>query len=370
MGVGAGAVEGVAVNPGFWRGRRVLLTGHTGFKGSWLALWLQALGAELTGFSLEPPTEPSLFQVAAVGSGITSVHGDVREPEAVVSVFRRSSPEVVVHMAAQSLVRRSYRQPVETYATNVMGTVHVLEAARQVPGVKAVLVVTTDKCYENVGWEHGYIESDRLGGYDPYSSSKAAAEVVTAAMRRSFLAEAGTAVATARGGNVIGGGDWAEDRLLPDVVRAFLAGRPALIRNPGAVRPWQHVLVPLSGYLTLLEKLWERGAEFAEAWNFGPAEEDARPVSWLVDRACQLWGAGASWETDDGQHPYEAHYLKLDSAKARARLGWTAPWDLQQALALTVEWFRSYQQGRDPRALTLKQIEAYQGLLRPAGARA
>lgn len=353
------AISAGAVRPAFWRGRRVLLTGHTGFKGSWLALWLQRLGAELTGLALAPPTRPSLFEEAQVGAGMRSVLADIRDLGAVSRVWAESRPEVVIHLAAQSLVRHSYQAPVDTYATNVMGTVHLLECARTIPGIRALVNITTDKCYDNREWHWGYRENDRLGGHDPYSNSKACAELVTAAYRSSFF-HTGAALASARAGNVIGGGDWAKDRLIPDILAAFGQGRPVVIRNPAAIRPWQHVLEPLRGYLLLAQQLCEEGPDFAEAWNFGPADEDARPVAWIVERMARLWGEQAGWRLDSGAHPHEASYLTLDIAKARHRLGWHPVLGLDQALALTVAWAKQRHAGADVAALTLEQIEAYQ----------
>lgn len=353
------------MNPAFWAGKRVLLTGHTGFKGGWMALWLQSLGAELTGYALPPPTQPSLFDLADVGQGMHSVTGDIRDLAALQATLAACQPEVVFHMAAQPLVRYGYQNPVETYATNVMGTVHLLEAVRQTPGVRAVVNITTDKCYENREWAWGYRENEALGGYDPYSNSKGCAELVSAAYRSSFFhpqdqARHGVALATVRAGNVIGGGDWAADRLLPDILAAFAQGRPATIRNPHAVRPWQHVLEPLRGYLTLAERLVAQGADFAEAWNFGPNEGDARPVDWVATQMATLWGQGARWQTDGGAHPHEAQHLKLDISKARSRLGWHPALPLQDALRLTITWAQQQQAGADMRAITLAQIAHYQ----------
>ena len=348
----------------FWAGKRVLLTGHTGFKGSWLALWLQQLGAQVTGYALAPPTVPSLFALARIGELIDSHLGDVRDGATLAEVVAAARPEIVLHLAAQPLVRESYRLPQETYATNVMGTVHLLEAVRRCDSVRAVVNVTTDKCYDNREWCWGYRENEPLGGFDPYSSSKACAELVSAAYRTSFFsaagAQSGVALATARAGNVIGGGDWAGDRLVPDCLRALLADAPVRIRNPHAIRPWQHVLEPLSGYLLLARRLYEAGAEFAEAWNFGPAETDARPVAWIVERLCGLWGESAGWQLDPGEHPHEANYLKLDCSKARTRLGWSPAWNLGEALEAIVAWTRAYKDGADLRAFTLSQIETYQ----------
>lgn len=361
------AVEGLGVNPAFWAGRRVLLTGHTGFKGSWMALWLQSLGAQVTGFALAPPTRPNLFDMASVGHGMTSVLGDIRDLAALQAVLAQHQPEIVIHMAAQALVRHSYQNPVETYASNVMGTVHLLEAVRNTPGVKAVVNITTDKCYENREWAWGYRENEPMGGYDPYSNSKGCAELVTAAYRSSFFnpktyAQHGMAVASVRAGNVIGGGDWAEDRLLPDILAAFEAGRPARIRNPHAIRPWQHVLEPLRGYLSLAERLHEQGPAFGEGWNFGPLDEDAKPVDWIVRQMASLWGQGADWSVDEGAHPHEAHYLKLDISKARSQLQWHPALRLPQALQLIIEWAQQRRAGADMRTVTLAQIAHYQQL--------
>ena len=349
----------------FWRGKRVFLTGHTGFKGSWLALWLQCLGAEVSGYALDPPTNPNLFDLAKVGEGLRDVRGDVRDLESVCKALREASPEIVIHMAAQSLVRRSYIEPVETYATNVMGSVNVLEAVHRTGGVRAVLIVTSDKCYENQGWLRGYSEDDPMGGHDPYSSSKGCAELVTAAYRRSFFAgDSGESIglASARAGNVIGGGDWAEDRLIPDMMRAAMAGRTVRLRNPNAIRPWQHVLEPLSGYLMLSERLYHDGQLFAEGWNFGPADDDAKPVEWIARKMASLW-TEMNWAKDDASHPHEAHYLKLDCSKVRARLGWTPRLPLAEALSWTVQWYKAYDSNADMRRLTEEQIETYSGLM-------
>jgi CDP-glucose 4,6-dehydratase len=354
------------MNPGFWAGRRVLVTGHTGFKGSWLSLWLNSMGARVTGYALAPSTDPSLFEIAKVGSRIDSVIGDVRDIDAVRACVRRSDPEVVIHMAAQALVRTSYADPVMTYQTNVMGTVNVLEALRDSDSVRSVVVVTTDKCYENREWIWGYRESDPLGGRDPYSSSKACAELVTAAYRSSFFGDSKPAVgiASARAGNVIGGGDWSVDRLVPDVTTGFVNGRAVTIRNPTAIRPWQHVLEPLGGYLLLAERLFEDPAAFSEGWNFGPRDEDAKPVSWLACRLAELWGADASWTSPAGGEVHEAHALKLDCSKARNLLGWTPRLDLDEALSWVVEWYRAHAEGMDAGGVALKQIERYGTLLR------
>ena len=347
------------VEPGFWEGRRVLLTGHTGFKGAWLSLWLQSIGARVIGFSLDVPTEPSLYTLARVGEGMEDIRGDVRDPDAVAAAIAGAEPEIVIHMAAQSLVRRSFAEPQLTYATNVMGTVNVLEGVRaRGAGVRVLVNVTSDKCYENREWEWGYREHEPMGGHDPYSSSKGCAELVAAAWRRSFFADPdGTRLASARAGNVIGGGDWGEDRLVPDVMRAALAGEAAEIRNPNSIRPWQHVLSPLSGYLILAQRLWEAPAD-EPGWNFGPPERDARPVGWVVQRLAELWPGGIDWKLDDGPHPHEARYLKLDSSLARARLGWRPLVELEATLASIVDWYRALAEGRDMRELTLGQIES------------
>jgi CDP-glucose 4,6-dehydratase len=361
------AVEGMGMNPSFWSGKRVFITGHTGFKGSWLCLWLQQLGAQVTGYALAPPTNPSLFEVAQVAQGMKSVIGDIRDGAMLTNAMRLAAPDIVIHMAAQPLVRRSYVDPVETYSTNVMGTVNLLEAVRRISSVRAVVNVTTDKCYENKEWVWGYRESEPMGGFDPYSSSKGCAELVTAAYRNSFFnsskySEHKVALAAARSGNVIGGGDWAADRLVPDILRAIEAGQSVNIRNPHATRPWQHVLEPLSGYLALAEKLYLQGPAFAEAFNFGPAEEDAKPVQWIVEQVTQRWGEGAAWHLDGGTHPHEAHYLKLDCSKARAALNWRPRWHLDQALHVIIVWYKAYsahQSSQDMRTLCIQQINDY-----------
>ena len=354
-----GAVEVLEMNTQFWRGRRVLMTGHTGFKGSWLCLWLTSLGAEVHGYALPPPTDPSLFEVAKIGDLLAaSEMADLRNGEALSAVVSRACPEIVFHLAAKPLVRYSYREPVETYAVNVMGTVNLLEAIRQTDCVRAVVCVTTDKCYENREWPWGYRENEPLGGHDPYASSKACAELVSTAYRHSFFSASGVALATARAGNVIGGGDWAADRLLPDILRALDAGEPLTIRSPGAIRPWQHVLEPLSGYMALAEALVASGAQAAEAWNFGPVDDDARPVGWILDRLSARVPE-LRWQCDASPQPHEANYLKLDSSKARARLGWAPRWRLDKALDMTVDWHRAWRQGGDMRAASLAQIAEY-----------
>lgn len=343
----------------------MLITGHTGFKGSWLSLWLQSLGAQVVGYALSPPTKPSLFEVAEVSKGMTSIIGDIRDLEHLRAVFAEHRPEIVIHMAAQPLVRYSYVEPVETYSTNVMGTVNLLEAVRSTNSVKAVVNVTTDKCYENREWAWGYRENEPMGGYDPYSSSKGCAELVTAAYRNSYFHPEkynthGVAIASGRAGNVIGGGDWAGDRLIPDIMRAIMQGNPVNIRSPHSIRPWQHVLEPLSGYLILAQKLYEEGPGYAEGWNFGPNDEDAKPVQWIVEKLTQAWGEGASWVLDGGDHPHEAHYLKLDCSKAKARLDWHPRWDLPTTLDSIIQWHKQWLAGDNMQKVSLQQIADYQ----------
>lgn len=352
------------MSPDFWRGKRILMTGHTGFKGSWLSLWLQSLDAQVIGYALAPPTNPSLFDVAKVGAGMTSIIADIRDLEKLRTVFSEHQPEIVIHMAAQPLVRYSYIEPVETYSTNVMGTVNLLEAVRSTKSVKAVVNVTSDKCYENREWVWGYRENEAMGGYDPYSSSKGCAELVASAYRNSYFhpdkyKQHGVAIASARAGNVIGGGDWAGDRLIPDILRAIAENKPVDIRNPHAIRPWQHVLEPLSGYLQLAQKLYAEGTTYAEGWNFGPNDEDAKPVQWIVEKLTQSWGEGASWTVDEKSHPHEAHYLKLDCSKAKTRLDWHPRWHLEDTLNAIIEWHRAYRDGKDMHALSLRQIQQY-----------
>ena len=356
------------MNSDFWRGKRVLMTGHTGFKGGWLSLWLQAMGAKVVGYALDAPTNPSLFEVAEVGKGMTSIIGDIRDLEKLRAVFAEHKPEIVIHMAAQPLVRYSYIEPVETYSTNVMGTVNLLEAVRSIASVRAVVNVTSDKCYENREWIWGYRENEAMGGYDPYSSSKGCAELVASAYRNSFFnpakySEHHVALANARAGNVIGGGDWADDRLIPDILNAISDGRPVVIRNPHAIRPWQHVLEPLCGYLQLAQKLYEEGTAYAEGWNFGPNDEDAKPVQWIVERLTQQWGDDASWERDNADHPHEAHYLKLDCSKAKMRLDWQPRWNLARTLEMIVAWQRAYMTKEDMKLKTLEQIAAYRAVI-------
>ena len=355
------------VNHLFWRGRRVFLTGHTGFKGSWLSLWLNALGADVTGYALGPPTQPNLFSQARVAEKIRSICGDIRDFAHLKSAMAECRPEVVIHLAAQSVVRASYENPIENYSSNVMGTVHVLEAVRQLKQPCAIVNVTSDKCYENREWIWGYRENEPMGGHDPYSNSKGCAELVTSAYRDSFFSPDsvgthGVSLGSARAGNAIGGGDWTAYQLVPDLMRAFLSGEPCLIRNPSASRPWQFLLEPLRGYLILAERLVEDGARFASGWNFGPADAEVKPVSWIADELVSLWGNGASWALDSGAHPHEAQALKLDVTKAAANLQWRPVLPLKQALVWIAEWYRAYREGSDLQRLTLKQIEQYDAL--------
>ena len=361
-----GAAVG-GVDPSFWRGRRVFLTGHTGFKGGWLSLWLEALQAEVTGYALEPPTEPSLFNEAGVARSLRSLVGDIRDFPRLSAALGESRPEVVIHMAAQSVVKRGYADPIETYATNVMGTVHLFEAIRRLGTGCVVVNVTSDKCYAHRASGPGYREDEPMGGDDPYSNSKGCAELVTTSFRRSFfspeaLSRHGVVVASARAGNAIGGGDWTADQLIPDLVRAFVAGRSCPIRSPAAIRPWQFVMEPLRGYLLLAEALAHRGPSYASGWNFGPADEDAKPVSWIADRLSRNWGGTAAWHLDGAAHPAEAAVLKLDASKAASALGWRPALALDQALDWVVEWYRGWVKGENPRRITLAQIHRYQQL--------
>lgn len=361
MADGAGAVEDL-VSAAFWRGTRVFLTGHTGFKGSWLSLWLNRLGARVVGYALAPHTRPSLFEVARVAEGMTSIIGDVRDLDALSAALADAAPEVVIHMAARPIVLNSYAEPVETYATNLQGTVHVLEAARRTASVRAFVHIGSDKCYENRGGERARREGDPLGGADPYSNSKACAELAVDAYRRAFFrAEDGRrALASARAGNAIGGGDWAPHRLIPDLVAALEAGRPLVLRHPEATRPWQHVLEPLAGYLILARKLCEEGQAYAEAWNFGPEAGQEVAVETVVERAIALSGRALCWERNDLEHPREAEHLRLDSEKARTRLLWRPRWDLDTTLRAILDWHDAFARGCDMRAVTLAQIAAYE----------
>ncbi len=358
----------VRINKSFWQGKKVFITGHTGFKGSWLSLWLHDIGAVVTGYALEPPTNPSLYQLASIDSMLTSNIADIRNLEDLKKAVIEAAPDIVFHLAAQPIVRDSYHKPVETYDINVMGTVHLLEAIRYAnrkgKGIKAVINVTTDKCYENREWVWGYREGDNLGGYDPYSNSKACSELVTASFRNSFFHPKdyllhGVGIASVRAGNVIGGGDWAMDRLIPDSIRSLLNREKIRIRNEHAIRPWQHVLEPLSGYMLLAEKLFIYGPKYGEGWNFGPNDNDVKPVKWIVKEICNKWGDGAAYELEKGNHPHEATYLKLDCSKAKTILGWNPKWNLDIALNKVVEWTRAYQEKKDIREVCLKQIKEY-----------
>jgi CDP-glucose 4,6-dehydratase len=356
------------MNFGFWTGRRVFLTGHTGFKGSWLSLWLQRLGSQVVGYAQAPPTQPDMFTAAGVQHGMRSILGDVCDGAHLQCALKDAQPEVVIHLAAQPLVRLSYAEPVETYATNVMGTVNLLEAVRRTPGVRAVVCVTSDKCYENHGNEAAYRESDPMGGHDPYSSSKGCAELICAAYRHSYFhpsrhRDHGVALATARAGNVIGGGDWAQDRLVPDTLRAFEIAEAVRLRHPNSVRPWQHVLEPLRGYLMLAERLYKDGPAFSDGWNFGSLPEDAKPVSWIVGEMARRWPGGAKWEAAPGPHPHEASHLQLDIEKAARHLAWTPALRLSDALDLVIRWADAYRNCEDMRSITLGQIAAYEALL-------
>lgn len=343
----------------FWQGKRVFLTGHTGFKGSWLSIWLQLMGAELYGYALNPPTNPSLFMEANVGKGMSSIIGDIRNFQGLKEALEHSKAEIVIHMAAQPLVRFSYGEPLVTYSTNVMGSVYLFEAIRQTSSVRAVVNVTTDKCYENKEWIWSYRENEELGGYDPYSNSKACSELVTSAYRQSFFQKNDIALASARAGNVIGGGDWALDRLIPDALRALEQNKPIIIRSPSAIRPWQHVLEPLAGYLMLSQQLYENGSAFAEAWNFGPHQEDAKSVEWIVDELVKKWGNGTYWELDPREKVHEATYLKLDISKANDQLRWRPRWNLAEALDMIVEWHKKWLNHEDMRMVCIDHIRSY-----------
>lgn len=348
------------VNSDFWRGKRVFLTGHTGFKGSWLSLWLSSMGASVKGYALEPDTDPAMFHVARVASVVESEIGDIRNLENLSKSMREFNPDILIHMAAQPLVRLSYAQPVETYSTNVMGTVHVLEAARKCPNLKAIVSVTTDKVYENQEWVWGYRENEPMGGYDPYSSSKGCAELVTAAFRRSFFSTSDApALASARAGNVIGGGDWSADRLIPDAIKAFEKGESVVIRNPLATRPWQHVLEPLCGYLILAESLYQGGNKFAEAWNFGPEDRDCKSVEWILDELVTIWGEDSTWKLDQNPQPHEARFLKLDCSKAKSGLNWYPKWEISDVLQKIVNWQHHFRSGADMQSYCLNEIKTY-----------
>ena len=352
------------MNKSFWGNKKILVTGHTGFKGSWLSLWLQKLGADVVGISLEPPTNPSLFDQACVGDRMVSLNHDIRDGEKVKEIFQKHQPEIIFHLAAQPLVRYSYKNPVETYETNVMGTMHILEAIRFTESVRSAVMITTDKCYHNKEWVWGYRETDSLGGHDPYSSSKGAAELLIASYRDSFFSsekynEHMTAVASVRAGNVIGGGDWAEDRLVPDIIRAFQENKKVIIRNPESTRPWQHVLEPLSGYIHLAEKLYEEGYAYAEPWNFGPHDNDAKSVKWIVKEMADIWKNGAGWGVNSQSDVHEANYLKLDCSKAHIKLGWSPKWSLNHSLKKIIDWHKVASKTDNCREICLGQIEQY-----------
>ena len=355
------------MDPQFWKDKKILVTGHTGFKGSWLSVWLKELGANVIGYSLAPPTNPSLFELANVAEGMCSITGDVRDIEHLKSVSQKYSPEILIHMAAQSLVVESHKDPYGTYTTNVLGTLNILEAIRHSDSIKVVIIITSDKCYKNNEWVWGYREDDSLGGIDPYSNSKACAELITSAYRDSYFRKTNTssknvAVATVRAGNVIGGGDWAENRLIPDVMQSLASNNRVTIRNPNSTRPWQFVMEPLDGYLTLAEQLWTHGAEYAEGWNFGPNENDAQTVFQIVKKLGQLWGTHVAWEELHQPYPQEANYLKLDCSKARYKLKWAPKLDLDTTLKWVVEWYKSYNNAEDMEKLTKSQVVAYQNL--------
>jgi CDP-glucose 4,6-dehydratase len=364
MGNEASTLESMAMNPQFWKNKKVFVTGHTGFKGSWLSLWLQDLGAEVCGYALAPATQPNLFDLAHIAHDMDSIIGDIRDLETLEKTINRLNPEIVLHLAAQPLVRYSYDCPIETYATNVMGTVHILEAARQCASVKVVINVTTDKCYENKEWVWGYRENEPLGGFDPYSNSKACSELVTSAYRDSFYkaSSVNKALASARSGNVVGGGDWSADRLIPDIVQSIIDKRDVEIRYPNAIRPWQHVLEPLAGYLLLAERLWDDPAKYSTAWNFGPYLQDTATVKEIVENMIKQWGSSVAVKKAQGEASHEAGYLKLDIAKAVEQLMWHPQLSLHQALELTVAWYKAWHNREDMRAVTLKQIHDYQHL--------
>lgn len=351
------------MNINFWKNKKVFITGHTGFKGSWLSLWLHSLGAQVTGYSIDVPTTPSLFESANIKEKINSISADIKDLDTLKKAMHQSSPDIVFHLAAQSLVRESYEHPVDTYATNVMGTVNVLEAIRNVASVKSVIIVTSDKCYENKEWNWGYRENEPMGGYDPYSSSKGCAELVTSAYRTSFFeANPDTLIASVRAGNVIGGGDWAKDRLIPDAIQSFSAGETVQIRSPRAIRPWQHVLEPLRGYMMLAEKLFNGDAQFAQGWNFGPEDNDIRSVSWIIDKLVSSWGDGASWNTENSVQPHEATLLALDHSMARYKLGWEPVLRLDEALNWVVDWYKAFENNKNINDISMAQIKKYQEL--------
>lgn len=358
------------MNAEFWKNKKVLITGHTGFKGSWLSLWLQAKDSRVIGYALPPPTVPSFFEVGEIAPAIISIEGDVRELAHLIAVIKKYEPEILIHMAAQSLVRYSYQNPLETYETNVMGTLNVLEAIRQTQLIRAALIITSDKCYQKMERIGGYRETDAMGGNDPYASSKGCAELVTAAYGRSFFSENDPeeptiSVASARAGNVIGGGDWGADRLIPDIIRAVMNDRPLIIRNPSAVRPWQHVLEPLDGYLSLIENLWKHGSQFEGGWNFGPIDDDCKPVDWILKTLNNLWGGGIHWTLDTAENPHEDALLKVDSTKARNMLGWSTKLSVSKALAWVADWYQGYLSQQNMRQLSEEQIQRYEVINSP-----
>ena len=364
MEYGQGSMEGLNITQDFWSNKRVFLTGHTGFKGSWLSLWLQSLGVDLTGYALEAPSEDSLFKIARVESDMNSIIGDICDYESLNKQMKNAEPDIVIHMAAQPLVRYSYLNPIETFSTNVMGTAYMLEAVRNTSSVRAVVNITTDKCYENKDENLSYKEEDPMGGHDPYSGSKGCAELVTSAYRSSFfnlkqIDSKPVALASVRAGNVIGGGDSAKDRLIPDIIRALLNENPLSIRNPNAIRPWQHVLEPLRGYMMLAEKLHEEGAPWAESWNFGPKDQDTKTVSSVVKMLSQLWGVEANWSLEEDKDLHEAKNLRLDISKAQNRLDWKPSLNLESSLKLVVDWYKEKEKGTDMYKYTLKQISNY-----------
>ncbi|MBA2648555.1 MAG: CDP-glucose 4,6-dehydratase [Legionella sp.] len=343
------------MKPSFWKDKTVLITGHTGFKGSWLSLWLQQVGAKVIGFSLDPPSEPNLFTLADVAKNMIHIHGDIRKIDDLKKTIIEHQPDIVFHMAAQSLVQHSYQHPLETYETNVLGTIYIFETLRCSKNTRVIINVTSDKCYENLGKNEGYCEHEALGGYDPYSNSKACADLVGAAFRRTFSLP----IASVRAGNVIGGGDWANNRLIPDVMRAFMQNKPIQIRHTNAIRPWQFVLEPLDGYLILAEKLWDSPCDYTDAWNFGPSEEDVQPVQVIVERLIELWGEGASWVQDKNIYAHEAQTLRLNILKAKTKLGWSPKLTIHDALGNVVNWYKAWRNNQDVREVTLKQIETY-----------
>lgn len=363
-----GAVESLAMNFNFWQGKRVFLTGHTGFKGSWLSIWLKSLGAEVTGYSLKPNTKLNLFEEAKLDKSMISIIGNILDLENLQKSIKNANPDIVIHMAAQALVQNSYKNPVETFSTNVMGTVNLLEAVRNSNGIKVVIIITSDKCYENKEWNWGYRENEPLGGYDPYSSSKACAEIITAAYRTSYFNENqynnhGLALATARAGNVIGGGDWAENRLIPDILKAFEKEEQVRIRKPKAIRPWQHVLEPLRGYLILAEHLFHSGTNYAEAWNFGPDEKDVKSVLWITENMAKMWDKKIKWKIDEEEDYHEANFLKLDSSKARVKLNWKPILEVKDSLQLVIDWSKKRKLNNNVFDLTLEQIKNYELLI-------